>query len=81
MQVIVRARLDIREGKYDQEQIDCLLDFMEEVGNALADAGHLQNSALMGGENSPLFEPEKLDDNLFYAGLLFTYRTGSRGSS
>ena len=80
VQVVVRALLDVSANEYNQDQIDDLLALMEDIGDQLRDAGKMSGATLSSGTNDPLFEPDKLDENLFYAGLVFEYQLGRNNS-
>ncbi len=76
VQVVVRSPLNVDSDEYDQDQVDLLLELMEDIEDHLRDNGQMSTATLTAGTNDPIFEPDKLDEHLFFAGLVFTYTIG-----
>lgn len=76
--VAVRARLNVTEGKYDQDQLDCLLDFCEDLEIAVRTAGAMAGRQLVSFEQDDLLDPDQLGDHMFYTSLVFRYSRGGK---
>lgn len=76
VQVVLRAKIDVSEGRFDQKQIDNLLDCDEEMILAIQRAGPLADCTFVSGTKDVLFDPEKIDDHIFASATTFNYRVG-----
>lgn len=76
VQVVLRAKINVANGRFDQDQIDELLDTDEEMINAIREADQLAGCTFVAGTKEVLFDPEKVDDHLFASSTRFDYKVG-----